>query len=38
MALFIRLAVDQEVVVSTDSSDELLESDELFMNSARTPG
>jgi hypothetical protein len=39
MALLMRLAVVQELVVSTDSSLELLdESEELFMKSARTPG
>lgn len=39
MAFLIRLAVDQEVVVSSDSSEELLEeSEELFINSAKTPG
>lgn len=39
MAFLIRLAVDQEVVVSSDSSEELLEeSEELFINSAKIPG
>lgn len=39
IALLMRFAVDQEVVVSTESSLELLdESDELFRNSARIPG
>src|SRR3954453_17610523 len=39
IALLIRLAVVHDVVVSSDSSLELDEdSEELFMNSARTPG
>lgn len=38
IALLIRLAVDHDVVVSTDSSDELLEESDEFMNSANTPG
>lgn len=39
MALFIRFAVVHDVVVSSDSSEELLdESEELFINSAKIPG
>lgn len=39
MALLIRFAVVHDVVVSSDSSEELLdESEELFINSAKIPG
>lgn len=39
MAFLMRFAVAHEVVVSSESSEELLdESEELFINSARIPG
>ena len=39
IARLMRFAVVHDVVVSSESSDELLdESEELFINSARTPG
>jgi len=39
IAFLMRLAVVQDVIVSADSSDdELEESEELFMSSARIPG